>query len=364
MRLPNFDTGTSKLDKGRQYCMVVIDMTRIDGKTINMKHSLIVYLAAVLLLALVGWAHGDEGLAGAFNPQLGRLQPQVQYESSIICDESVQGQKTDLGFAQYDLRMELPLRQDENFESALFSGIQAMDISTQARMDDAGVPLPDHLWDIKLGSRLRWRLENDWISGVSLSVSSPSDKPFDSWDEIAINATGTLQIPAGYSSHHILLLNYATNREFLEGIPLPGYAYQWSSDRDVQLLLGLPFSWGQWKVTEKLTVLSAYLIPRTVHAKISYELVEGLALYGGFDWQNQRWFRADRADDDDRLFYYEKKAAVGLRWELIKNCTVDLQGGYGFDRFFFEGEEYDDRGDNRISLSDGLFIGVQTSMRF
>ncbi len=128
--------------------------------------------------------------------------------------------------------------------------------------------------------------------------------------------------------------------------------------------MGLPFSWGQWKVTEKLTVLSAYLIPRTVHAKISYELVDGLALYGGFDWQNQRWFRADRADNDDRLFYYEKKAALGLRWELIKNWTIDLQGGYGFDRFFFEGEEYDDRGDNRISLSDGFFIGVQTGMRF
>jgi len=340
------------------------DLTRIDGKTINIKHSLIVYLAAFLLLALVGWAYGDEGFAGAFNHQLGRLQPQVQFESNIICDESVAAQKTNLGFAQYDLNMELPLRQDESFESAFFSGIQAMDISTRARMDDAGVPLPDHLWDIMLGGRLRWRLENDWISGVSLSVSSPSDKPFESWDEIAINATGTLQIPAGYRSHHILMLNFATNREFLEGIPLPGYAYQWSSHRDVQLLLGLPFSWGQWKVTENLTVLSAYLIPRTVHAKISYELLDGLALYGGFDWQNQRWFRTDRDDNDDRLFYYEKKAALGLRWEIIKNWTIDLQGGYGFDRFFFEGEEYDDRGDNHISLSDGLFIGVQTGLRF
>jgi len=37
VRLPNFDTGTSKPDKGRQYCMVVIDMTRIDGKTIKIK---------------------------------------------------------------------------------------------------------------------------------------------------------------------------------------------------------------------------------------------------------------------------------------------------------------------------------------
>lgn len=364
MRLPNSDTGIRKPAKAKKYFMVLIDMTRVNGKTINMKHSLIVHLAVFFLLVVVGWAHGDEGLAGAFNPQLGRLQPQVQYESSIICDESVQGQKTDLGFAQYDLRMDLPLRQDENFESALFSGVQAMDISTRARMDDAGVALPDHLWDVGLGGRLRWRLENDWIAGVRLSFSSPSDKPFDSWDEIAINATGTLQIPAGYSSHHILMLNYATNREFLEGIPLPGYAYQFSRGRDVQVLLGIPFSWAKWQVMDKLTVSSAYLLPRTVHAKISYELVDGLALYGGFDWQNQRWFRSDRDDNDDRLFYYEKKVALGLRWKLIKNWTVDLQGGYGFDRFFFEGEEYDDRGDNRISLSDGLFIGVHTGMRF
>ena len=195
-------------------------MKRAEGKTIIekqiiMKHYLIVYLAAVYLLVVVASAHGDEGLAGAFNPQLGRLQPQVQYESSIICDESVQGQKTDLGFTQYDLKMELPLGQDESFESALFSGIQAMDISTRARMADAGVPLPDHLWDVGLGGRLRWRLENDWIAGVSLSFSSPSDKPFDSLAETSFNATGTFQIPAGNGNHHMLFLHYATNREFL-----------------------------------------------------------------------------------------------------------------------------------------------------
>ena len=139
-----------------------------------MKHSSIVYMIAVCLLMAVTSAHGDEGLAGAFNPQLGRLQPQVRYESRIICDESVQGQKTDLGFAQYDLQMELPLRQDESFESALISSVQTMDISTRARMEDAGVALPDHLWNVGLGGRLRWRLENDWIVGVSLSFGSPS----------------------------------------------------------------------------------------------------------------------------------------------------------------------------------------------
>lgn len=64
--------------------------------------------------------------------------------------------------------------------------------------------------------------------------------------------------------------------------------------------------------------------------------MDGLALYGGFDWQNQRWFRAGRTDDDDRLFYYEKKVGVGLQWEIINNCSLDVQSGYGFDRFFLK----------------------------
>ena len=329
-----------------------------------MNHSLTGRLTAFLILALVAAVCGEEGFSGAFNPQLGKLQSQVQFESSISLDESVHGQKTDLGMARYGLQMLLPLRQNESFESAVFSNIQDMEISTRARLEDAVAEFPDHLWDIGLGGRLRRKLDNDWIAGVSLAISSPSDKPFDSLEETGINATGTLQIPAGNGNHHQLLLNYASNREFLRHIPIPGYAYQWSNRRDAQLLLGFPFSWGLWKLTDKVTLNAAYFMPRTVHAQVSYEMRDGLEFYGGFDWQNQRWFRNDRADDDDRIFYYEKKTVAGLRWKFVKNWIIDLHGGYGFDRFFFEGEDYNDRQDNRISLSDGLFIGAQTVIRF
>ena len=118
------------------------------------------------------------------------------------------------------------------------------------------------------------------------------------------------------------------------------------------------------ETTEKLALQPSYLMLRTVHAKISYEPADGWTVYSRFDWQNQRWSRAGRADHDDRLYYYEKKAAVGLQWDFLDNCALDLHGGFGFDRFLFEGEDYGDRRTNRISISDGVFLGAMIRWRF
>lgn len=328
-----------------------------------MKLTHIVTLAAVLSLTTASVA-GAQGFAHAFSRELGQLESQVRYETTVFGQQSVKDQDTDLGFTRYDLDIVLPLFQNESYETALTAGIGATDLATRAAMLDAQTRLPDHLWDIALGGKFRKRLDNEWIAGMSLSVGSPSDRPFDSLGETTLNATATLQIPAGNGNQHLLSLNYATNRDVLQYVPLPGYAYHWNQGRRAHVLLGLPFSWAQWRPTEALTLQAAYVIPRTVHAKASYEIIKGLELYSGFDWQSRQWFRAGRSDDDDRLFYYEKKATLGLQIELAQGLTIDLTGGYGFDRFFFEGEDYDDRGDSRISFGDGLFAAAEIALLF
>ena len=87
-------------------------------------------------------------------------------------------------------------------------------------------------------------------------------------------------------------------------------------------------------------------------------------VFGEFNWRNERYFRADRTDDDDRLFYYEKNVNGGVRVNFLKHLSLELSGGWAFDRFYFEGEDYDDRDDNRIDVENGPFAKAMVSVRF
>jgi len=329
-----------------------------------MKNLFVLCLCVVVLVGLSGSASAQSGFSRLFSSQLGELEPQANYEMTAGSEASVHNQDADISFVQQDLGIFIPLRQSERFESAFTTELQVMDLATRARLMDAGVAMPDHLWNVNFGGLVRGRLDNGWIAGLQGTFGSASDKPFDSWSEMSLSTTGFLQIPAAKDHQHIFFLNYSSNREFLPHVPLPGYAYQWSSGRTLQAMLGMPFSWVRWSPIEKLWLQAAYVIPRTVHAKISYEFSQGLEVYGGFDWQNQRWYRAGRTDDDDRVMYYEKKAAVGVQWRASKKVTFGIEAGYGFDRFFCEGEDYDDRGDSRISMSDSCFLTANVGIRW
>jgi hypothetical protein len=137
-----------------------------------------------------------------------------------------------------------------------------------------------------------------------------------------------------------------------------------SPDRDFNLVAGIPFSMIRWRPADRWTVEGSFFIPRTAFAKLSYQLTDPLQLYAAFDWTNQRYFRHERRDDDDRLFYFQKRALAGARWQFDPDCFLDLSGGWAFDRFWFEGEDYGDRGDNRIDISDGPVMQMRFVLKF
>ena len=41
-----------------------------------------------------------------------------------------------------------------------------------------------------------------------------------------------------------------------------------------------------------------------------------------------------------------------------------MTGGYAFNRFFFEGEGYSDRNDNRINLDNSWLVVGKVNLRF
>ena len=107
-----------------------------------------------------------------------------------------------------------------------------------------------------------------------------------------------------------------------------------------------------------------YVAVRTVDVRLTYQLFRPVRLWIGFDWTNDRFLLAERADPDDRLFYYEKRVRAGAIIGLARWLFTDITGGYSFDRFYFEGESYSDRNQNRIDVDSGPFVQFRVGARF
>jgi hypothetical protein len=120
----------------------------------------------------------------------------------------------------------------------------------------------------------------------------------------------------------------------------------------------------EYRPIETLTLTASYIAVRTVDVRLTYQVFRPVRLWVGFDWTNERYLRAGRSNPDDRLFYYEKRIRAGAIIGLARQLFIDADVGYSFDRFYFEGESYSDRDQNRVDVGDGPFVQVRLGARF
>jgi hypothetical protein len=307
---------------------------------------------------------GQGNLLYLFGDEIGQAKTNITYSAGHFCQQGVEDQDTSMSYQDHGLGFWTPLYQCQKRELGFFGNVDVLDIDTRARLPRNDVRVPAHLWDVSLGLSYRQKLDNGHIAGASLSLGSASDQPFASWDEMTVSANLLYRIPAGENDAWLFMLNWSTDRDFLPYVPLPGVGYLWKPNDQLQVLAGVPFSMVQWDPLETLHFTARYAMLRNVHGKVSYDLTRQLSLYGSFDWEPRVFYRHDRHDDDDRLHFYEKRATVGLRWSINKHVYVDFSGGYAFNRFLFEDDDWDDRHDNRVDLGDGPFAGIQIGIRF
>jgi len=323
-------------------------------------------LTAMLALGLPGWAAAQGELQLMLDPILGRQIPRADYRITYYPDEPVEGQSADFGLLQHRFSGAVPLWQDMRDEWTLSAGVRFQDIDTRAVLPGTRERFPDELWDVRLGASYRHKFDNGWIGAVNVTVGSASDKPFNSEDELFVRAVGLVRVPQGERNAWLFSVIYATDERFLSwlgAIPIPGIAYQWVPSDRFQLIIGIPFSSVQYRPLEKLTLEAQYFPVRRVRARATYEVFRPLRVFAGFDWDSEHYARTGRGDKDDRLFYYEKSVRGGIRFDL-RHFGVELTGGRAFDRFYFEGETYSNRDDNRIDIHDGWFGAAQLSVRF
>jgi len=327
------------------------------------------------LIAVI-WAGG--ALLG-FLPSPGLAQPElarwlapfgpeapvsVGYQGEYSPSRPVADQDADLGWGRHQARLFVPLERTDRSEWAFTAHGRLFALDTGAVLPDTGGRLPSELWNLGFGVNHRRRFDNDWIAGGNLSLLTPSDRPYYGWAEMAVLLNGFLRVPAQEENAWVFFLNYSTNREFLPHVPIPGAGYWYSPSRDFSALVGIPLLLADFSPAAWLRFRCFYFPIHTIYVGMEARVLGPLNLFAAFSWENEEYFRAGRADPKDRLFFYEKRLTAGLKCGLGQKLELTLAGGYAFDRFFFEGRDYDDRMENRVEFGDGPFFTLRGDYRF
>jgi len=326
---------------------------------------LVALATAALVLGRAAPVAAQAELLQWVDPTLGKMMGRGDYRVTFYSDERVEGQNTRLDLTQHNFTLVTPLYQDSSDEWAVSARLRYQNYDTRARLPDSGQRLPEELYDARAGLSYRHTVANQWTLGGSLTVGSASDKPFQSEDELIVHATGLLRVPSGARDAWLFSLTYASDVEILHmrHIPIPGVAYlYWPSDT-FKAVIGFPFTSVEYKPFKPLTLEASYFPVRTVRARATYVIFAPLRVFLGFDSDHDNYYLADRGDKDDKLFYYEKRVTGGMRFDL-RHVGIELTGGYVFDRYYFEGERYSERNENRFNVHDGTFVAARLSFRW
>jgi len=296
--------------------------------------------------------------------ELGKLMPRAEYRFTEYPSEPVKGQPTGLENIENGASFNVPIQQDQTDEWAVSGDVRYEKNNTSAILPDSGRPLPNTLWDIMVGGSYRHRFENGWIGALSLGFGSASDRPFAGPDELVGRVVAFGLLPRGENDAWIFSLIYASDQDLFDvNIPFPGIAYLYHPSKRFNAVIGVPVSAVEYKPVEKLTLEAQYFPLRHVRSRITYEMFRPLRFFGGFDWDNERYYPVDRDKAKDQLFYYEKRLMGGVRFDL-RHIGFQVRGGYAFDRFFFVGDSFSDRDQDRIDVGSGPFVNGGVMVRF
>jgi hypothetical protein len=161
----------------------------------------------------------------------------------------------------------------------------------------------------------------------------------------------------------ILGISYSPTSDF--PYPLPIVSYYWQPSDNLQMNIGVPF-FVKWRFLPEWVFDGLWVPIRTVSARVTWDSPEmpDVRPYAAFDWVNESYFLANRPDDDDRFYAYEKRLTGGVMLSLPYRLQLDLSAGYVFDRFYFQGKQYGDRNRDRVNVGGGPFFAVQLRLQF
>jgi hypothetical protein len=284
------------------------------------------------------------------------------YKATWYPTRPVVGSPAEFGLVRQSLSGAAPIWRQGPDTLLLTAGVRHTLFSTDAVLPDTQRPFPGELWNVSAGLMHIHRFENGWTGGLSATVGSASDKPFQGIEEMNANLFGFLKVPAANDRDSWLfsvMYSPVGNLTF----PLPGLAYMWKPNDRLQAVIGIPFSL-KWNPVDDLTLTFSYIPVTNINARAGWRLREGLEAYAGFEWLNEAYFLSDRASRQDRFLAFEKRLIGGLRCDIRKHVALDLNAGYAFDRFYGEGRNQFSNLRDQIEIAPGAFLGASLLVRW
>jgi hypothetical protein len=220
---------------------------------------------------------------------------------------------------------------------------------------------PESLWNIRLGANYIRTFDNDWKWMTGLNIGSASDVPFGAIRDVNPAVFSFLSIPREGENSWNLGVFYSPLSEI--PFPIPAVSYHWHASDELQLNIGLPAQI-TWQPIEQFTFTGSYMLLHTISARGTWQFDEFWSAYIAYENRNRAWFMHDRTRDDERLFAYDQAVLTGLKRKFLERFEAELTAGYMFGRFYFIGEDYDDRNRDRIDVDPGLTVSAQVGVAF
>lgn len=269
------------------------------------------------------------------------------------------GESLDLNYAGASYEY----RPADDFESSLYSlsskynivKIKDYNISASLRADyrhtNSSGYFPDDLY--KTAFSLRADDKKNWIS---IGVNSNSDMPYNSLDEASIVASAGRKFSLTEKHALIAGLFYSSQRDVLEGVPMPIIMYEYKGE-DLFLRGGFLFLSVRWKITEKASVNAAYFPIRNYNLSVSYKITEGLTASAEVHGKSERYLLEDRINKSEKLFFETNEAGIRLSQRIVKGLVVFGFTGYSFENSYYKGDKINKKND-KVEIEDSIVLNA------
>lgn len=250
---------------------------------------------------------------------------------------------------QLDIAFPLRIR-PEGIWLAL-GGIRHWELNTSALLPDSGLPVPSQLWNIELGTMHLRNFSNGWKGGGLLMVGSPSDQPFAAWRDMTVALLGFVTIPAGPRDAWNLSLFYSPTGQII--FPIPGVAYVWRPNRQLQVQIGIPFSL-EYRPNEFWTLTASYQPLTNAQVLLRRSWGGPWSVYAGYRTTSETFLLADRELTRERTYVFDQRLTLGLQRKIGSHWQVDFAAAYVFDRTLFQAEKFSGPRRDELDIEPGL----------